>query len=116
MRLGVLGLAALGAVVAGCGGASPPAKVATVDTAAKMQQAKVAKASAAAKVKANELGQVPVLMYHRIVEHPGGQDDRTPEKFRADLERLAKDGYVPVTAAEYVTGRSRSRPAPTRWC
>jgi peptidoglycan/xylan/chitin deacetylase (PgdA/CDA1 family) len=61
--------------------------------------------AAAAKVKANELGQIPVLMYHRIVDKPGNQDDRTPTQFRTELERLAAEDYVPITAAEYVTGR-----------
>ncbi|NUR89435.1 MAG: polysaccharide deacetylase family protein [Nonomuraea sp.] len=108
MRRGVLGLAVVGVVVAGGCGSQPsaPTEAAKVAAAAKVQQQAVAaKAAAAAKVKANELGQVPVLMYHRIVEHPGGQDDRTPEKFRADLERLARDNYVPVTAANFVEGK-----------
>lgn len=104
MRLRVLGLVAAGVVVSGCG-SQAPAPVAHVDNAAKIKQAKAAGSAAAAKVKANELGQIPVLMYHRIIENPGSQDDRTPDKFRADLERLARDGYVPITAAEYVTGK-----------
>ncbi|MFI6320650.1 polysaccharide deacetylase family protein [Nonomuraea sp. NPDC050556] len=104
MRLRVLGMVAVGVVVSGCG-SQAPAPVAHVDSAAKIKQAKAVSSAAAAKAKANELGQIPVLMYHRIVEHPGSQDDRTPDKFRADLERLAKDGYVPITAAEYVTGK-----------
>jgi peptidoglycan/xylan/chitin deacetylase (PgdA/CDA1 family) len=61
--------------------------------------------AAAAKVKANELGQIPVLMYHRVVDKATGADDRTPKQFRTEIERLAKEGYVPITAAEYVTGR-----------
>lgn len=75
------------------------------------QQAKASKAAAHAKLsnaaaaKANEVGDIPVLMYHRIVAKPTVADDRTPAQFRAELERLAKEGYVPVTAAEYVTGR-----------
>ncbi|WP_214103619.1 polysaccharide deacetylase family protein [Acrocarpospora catenulata] len=73
--------------------------------AAKQAAKPVNAAAAAAKVKANELGQVPVLMYHRIVEKPTTQDDRTPADFRAELERLAREDYVPVTAAEYVTGK-----------
>ncbi|MGW0733195.1 polysaccharide deacetylase family protein [Streptomyces sp. NPDC002851] len=56
------------------------------------------------KVKANELGAVPVLMYHQIVEKPGSAYDRTPKDFRAELERLAREKYVPVTAADYATG------------
>jgi peptidoglycan/xylan/chitin deacetylase (PgdA/CDA1 family) len=54
---------------------------------------------------ANELGDVPVLMYHRIVAKPGGVYDRTPEDFRSELERLAQERYVPVTAADYTAGR-----------
>ncbi|MER6988197.1 polysaccharide deacetylase family protein [Saccharopolyspora hirsuta] len=56
-------------------------------------------------VGANELGEVPVLMYHRITPAPTSVYDRTPEDFRAELERLATEGYVPVTATEYATGR-----------
>ncbi|WP_447007852.1 polysaccharide deacetylase family protein [Saccharothrix isguenensis] len=58
-----------------------------------------------AAVRANELGQVPILMYHRLVEQPTSVYDRTPAAFRAELERLAGEGYVPVTTAEYATGR-----------
>ncbi|WP_214320792.1 polysaccharide deacetylase family protein [Nonomuraea sediminis] len=107
MRLGALGVAVAAVVVAGGCGGQPSAnpQTAQVAAAAKVQQAKAAKLAAAVKVKANELGQIPVLMYHRIVDNPGSEDDRTPAKFRADLERLAHDGYVPVTAADYVTGK-----------
>ncbi|WP_374202962.1 polysaccharide deacetylase family protein [Saccharothrix sp. S26] len=58
-----------------------------------------------AAVGANELGQVPILMYHRLVERPSSVYDRTPAAFRAELERLAAEGYVPVTTAEYATGK-----------
>lgn len=57
-----------------------------------------------ASVSANELGEVPVLMYHRITPTPTSVYDRTPQAFRAELERLAREGYVPVTTAEYATG------------
>jgi peptidoglycan/xylan/chitin deacetylase (PgdA/CDA1 family) len=57
-----------------------------------------------AAVGANELGLVPVLMYHRLVPNPAGVYDRTPDEFRAELVRLAREGYVPVTAARYVAG------------
>ncbi|MEV0581719.1 polysaccharide deacetylase family protein [Nonomuraea sp. NPDC050310] len=97
------------ALVSGCSSQVATQAVPQQD-AAKVKQAKdaaaaKAAAAAAAKVKANELGQIPVLMYHRIVDKPGSDDDRTPAKFRADLDRLAADGYVPITAAEYVTGK-----------
>ncbi|MGM0818822.1 MAG: polysaccharide deacetylase family protein [Actinomycetota bacterium] len=57
-----------------------------------------------AEVGANELGMVPVLMYHRIVEDPAGVYDRTPEGFRAELDRLFADGYRPVTVADLAAG------------
>ncbi|WP_134715824.1 polysaccharide deacetylase family protein [Saccharomonospora xinjiangensis] len=59
----------------------------------------------AAEVGANELGVVPVLMYHRIVAEPTSVYDRTPEDFMAELRRLADENYVPVTTAELATGR-----------
>lgn len=58
-----------------------------------------------ASVDADELGAVPVLMYHQIVPDPASVYDRTPEGFRAELERLAKEDYVPVTAREFTGGR-----------
>jgi peptidoglycan/xylan/chitin deacetylase (PgdA/CDA1 family) len=58
-----------------------------------------------AQVQANELGNIPVLMYHRFVPEPASVYDRTPEDFRAELERLAREDYVPVTTAEMATGR-----------
>lgn len=57
-----------------------------------------------AEAKANELGLVPVLMYHRIVATPKSVYDRTPADFRAELERLAREDYVPVTAADFTAG------------
>ncbi|MTE17957.1 polysaccharide deacetylase family protein [Streptomyces sp. TRM43335] len=60
---------------------------------------------APAAVGANELGVVPVLMYHRIVAGATSVDDRTPRDFRAELERLAREGYVPITAREFTDGR-----------
>lgn len=58
-----------------------------------------------ASVHANELGKVPVLMYHRITSAPASVYDRTPQDFRAELERLAAEQYVPVRAAEYTAGQ-----------
>ncbi|MFE3830237.1 polysaccharide deacetylase family protein [Streptomyces sp. NPDC059092] len=58
-----------------------------------------------ASVGVNELGQVPVLMYHQLTEKPASVYDRTPADFRAELERLAREKYVPVTARDFQTGR-----------
>ncbi|MGW2721802.1 polysaccharide deacetylase family protein [Streptomyces sp. NPDC001492] len=58
-----------------------------------------------ATVQANELGAVPVLMYHQLVAEPRSVYDRTPQDFRAELERLALEKYVPVTAREFSSGK-----------
>lgn len=57
------------------------------------------------KLHADELGLVPVVMYHRIVAKRRQSLDRTPAELRDDLIRMAKDGYVPVTAADFVNGK-----------
>ncbi|GAA3162607.1 polysaccharide deacetylase family protein [Planomonospora alba] len=59
----------------------------------------------ARKVKANEAGLVPVIMYHRIVKKRQASIDRTPDQVRKEMERLAREGYVPITAREFATGR-----------
>ncbi|WP_433231619.1 polysaccharide deacetylase family protein [Actinomadura formosensis] len=64
-----------------------------------------AAAAGAVAVKANELGQVPVLMYHRILNKPQMSLDRSTKELHDELTRLAKDGYCPITAAEFVGGR-----------
>ncbi len=60
---------------------------------------------AASRVAPNELGVIPVLMYHRILAAPQSVDDRTPTDFRAELERLAREDYVPITTADLVARR-----------
>ncbi|MFI7634583.1 polysaccharide deacetylase family protein [Nonomuraea sp. NPDC049400] len=61
----------------------------------------------ARQVHANEGGLVPVLMYHRIVAKRLASIDRTPGQLRKELEKLAKQGYVPITAREFATGDIR---------
>ena len=56
-------------------------------------------------VKANELGVVPVLMYHRLTPTPTGEYDRSPDDFRAELERLHDSGYRPALARDLVAGK-----------
>jgi hypothetical protein len=55
----------------------------------------------------NELGVVPVLMYHQLLPDGGGAYDLTPEEFRAELERLHEAGYRPITASALATGKIR---------
>jgi peptidoglycan/xylan/chitin deacetylase (PgdA/CDA1 family) len=63
-----------------------------------------ATAESAKKAGANELGLVPVIMYHRLLRKKIASIDRTPADLRHELERLAKENYVPVTAADFVSG------------
>ena len=59
----------------------------------------------ARKVKADELGSVPVLMYHQLRKDPGSNRyDITPKEFRAELQRLYDENYRPVTAGAYAAG------------
>lgn len=61
----------------------------------------------ARQVQANEAGLVPVLMYHHILAKRLASLDRTPDQLRRELEKLAKKGYVPITAREFVKGEIR---------
>ncbi|MFC4532912.1 polysaccharide deacetylase family protein [Sphaerisporangium dianthi] len=66
--------------------------------------AAAATAESAKQVRANELGAIPVIMYHRILKKRRASIDRTPSQLRDELERLASAGYVPITAAEFAAG------------
>ncbi len=57
-----------------------------------------------ASVGADELGTVPVLMYHRLLEDGGGDYDLTPEQFRGELEWLFDNGYVPIHTRDLARG------------
>jgi peptidoglycan/xylan/chitin deacetylase (PgdA/CDA1 family) len=66
----------------------------------------MAKAQAAARaVSANELGQVPILMIHRVMVKPQVSLDRSTKELYDELSGIAKQGYVPVTAADFVAGK-----------
>lgn len=58
-----------------------------------------------AAIKANELGVVPVLMYHQFVAQPKGVYDQTPAQLKAELTRLYHQGYRTITAAAFVAGK-----------
>ncbi|WP_328929960.1 polysaccharide deacetylase family protein [Streptomyces sp. NBC_00190] len=100
--LGALAGAAL--LASGCSTGPSPA-AGELHAAASRAAASPVAAKAPADVGANELGQVPVLMYHQLTESPASVYDRTPADFRAELERLARENYVPVTARDFQTGR-----------
>jgi hypothetical protein len=56
-------------------------------------------------VHADELGSIPVLMYHQLVDAPRGAYDQTRAQFRAEIDHLYAAGYRTITAADLVTGR-----------
>jgi peptidoglycan/xylan/chitin deacetylase (PgdA/CDA1 family) len=55
-----------------------------------------------ADVKANELGVVPVMMYHRIQPRITGEYDMTPKDFRSQLQTLFAMGMRPVRTIDLV--------------
>ena len=55
------------------------------------------------KYKPNELGQVIILMYHKIGS-PESEWMRTPQNFRQDLVNLYENGYRLVNLLDYVKG------------
>jgi len=57
-----------------------------------------------AEVGADELGVVPVLMYHQLREDGGSDYDMTPADYRANLEWLFDNGYRPITTSQFVRG------------
>jgi hypothetical protein len=68
-----------------------------------------------ARVRANELGVIPVMMYHQIKPKITGPYDTTPRDFRAGLQRMFRAGYRPIRAIE-PAGSSTSRPGSARSC
>jgi peptidoglycan/xylan/chitin deacetylase (PgdA/CDA1 family) len=56
-------------------------------------------------VKANELGVVPVMMYHRVQPRITGEYDMTPADFRRQLQTLFAMGMRPVRTIDLVRGR-----------
>jgi hypothetical protein len=55
------------------------------------------------KLKPNELGQVMILMYHKIGV-PEKDWVRTPENFRQDLVSLYENGYRLINLLDYIRG------------
>ena len=61
--------------------------------------------SPAGSAPPNELGQIPVLMHHQISTDRSNVYDLTANEFRAELQRLWKDGFVPITASALVNAK-----------
>lgn len=61
----------------------------------------------AASVQANELGRVPVVMYHDVNDVKIGKNtkmNRTKASFLSDLDYLHKNAFYPVTLRSFVDG------------
>ena len=60
-------------------------------------------------VRANELGRVPILMYHSVGEYHTPYDRHglniTPSEFRKDMELLHKNGFYPVNLRDLLNPR-----------
>ena len=59
-----------------------------------------------ASVRPNELGRIPVIMYHEIGTKPEPRDPglvRTPEQFKKDLQNLYDNGFLPVNLNDVAT-------------
>jgi hypothetical protein len=110
----VVGLALVtGLLLSGCGGgddddnASETAAPATTSSSSPSSEPSATPAPEAvdpASVKANELASVPVMMYHQVKADPKGEYDQTPADFKAELERMWKAGFVPITTSQMVDG------------
>jgi peptidoglycan/xylan/chitin deacetylase (PgdA/CDA1 family) len=104
---GVAGL--VGAAATACAGSDRPRAAATGRPPAGPTTGVPASPSAGpaadpAAVKANELGVIPVMMYHRITPAVAGEFDMTPKDFRAQLQRLFHEGYRPVRTIDLARG------------
>ena len=114
-RRGVLGAALAGVLAACSAGASErhatgSALPASPNAASTPKPGSLAAAKPSvhlvdpAEVKANEVGLVPVMMYHRITAQVNGDYDTTPKDFRAGLQRMFSARYRPVRTIDLVRG------------
>lgn len=103
MKARVLFVAAAALFLAACGSSTKqakpdkPAKTTTHKKGPKFPDPKL--------VGANELGEIPVIMYHRVVKNSASEYDTTPAQFRKELRLLYRSGFRPISAADMVTGR-----------
>jgi hypothetical protein len=111
----VVALAAVtGLLLSGCGGGDDDEPQADQSSAPTAESSSSAAPSTTptpapsdvdpASVKANELGSVPVMMYHVVKPDAKGEYDQTGEEFKGELERMHKAGFVPITTRQLVEG------------
>jgi peptidoglycan/xylan/chitin deacetylase (PgdA/CDA1 family) len=89
-------------LLAGCGSATKPPEVAPTVPSKHRPGKHLPNPKA---IGANELGVIPVIMFHRVSRRPESDYDITPAAFRRQLRSLYRLGYRPITASDLVTGR-----------
>lgn len=122
-RFLVLPALALILSLAACSGGQGGGAASTTQVTAASAQQKTASTAPAThlseaelqKMEVNEGGEIPVLMYHRITPDipPGDKYSRTPDQFRADLNRLYKEGYISASMSDLVDGKINIPPGKT---
>lgn len=70
---------------------------------ATQEQATIDLVARGRSTRANEMGQVLVLMYH-LIGYEESQYNRTPEEFRQDIADLQAAGYYPVNLCDFAAG------------
>jgi len=85
------------------GPVTAPGAAATKGAPSTTQAPPAITAERAKAIGSNELGQIMVLMYHRIAT-PETDYTRSPQHFREDLQLLKANGYYPVNVRELIEG------------
>jgi hypothetical protein len=97
----VLGFA--GGVFLGGGTAEDAAPVAETSPEGTTAQAAPMTPERAKEIGANELGTILVLEYH-LIGSPAGDETRSPDEFRDDIELLESEGFYPINVRDLATG------------
>ena len=86
-------------------GSQAAAKSATAGSAPTTQAAALGPMTPqkARAIGANELGKIPVLMYHKI-GLPEARYTRSPQRFTQDIEALKAAGFLPINVRDLVRG------------
>jgi peptidoglycan/xylan/chitin deacetylase (PgdA/CDA1 family) len=101
----VLAVAAAGLLLAACGSKSTSSQAPAPSPVPIVTASPTPTAVDPASVNANELGEVPVFMFHQVKEDAKGDYDQTPEHFKAELQQLYDMNFRPITAADFVAGK-----------
>lgn len=113
-RSAVLAAAVTGLLLSGCGsdddepvsaGRSPGATSSAVAVTPSPSATSDGAAVDPAAVKANELGKVPVMMYHQVKTDAKDVYDQTPAEFKAELQRMYDADFRPITVQDFVSGK-----------